>query len=272
MPAHALLRLCVVADDDAWQAVTSTCNSQFSCTRKDLDGLEPVLHEDGAWFDALAGAAAAADAVLVAWDIQHAPLLAALARRLRSAPTPLVALCASVETDCVAALSVGADLVHPMPPSAALLKAQVIAHRRGHALQPTGEYGDRMPVPARAGRYAPARAQEPGARVHRRVEAGPLVVDLTSYTASVGADPVELTPLQLQVLALLVEHAGSVLSRDEFLNRIWGFDFETGTNIVDVHMHYIRRALRDRGFDGAVKTIRGVGYRLDVEPRTGMAA
>jgi two-component system response regulator PrrA len=226
-----------------------------------------MVREEGAWFDALAGAAAGADAVLVAWDIEHAPLLAALARRLRGASTPLVALCASAETDCVAALSVGADLVHPMPPSASLLKAQVVAHRRGHALQPVGEvYGDRLPMPSRGGRH-PMRAHEPGARSHRRVEAGPLVVDLSSYTARVGADPVELTPLQLQVLALLVEHAGSVLSRDEFLNRIWGFDFETGTNIIDVHMHYIRRALRDRGFDGAVKTIRGVGYRLDVEPR-----
>jgi DNA-binding response OmpR family regulator len=98
------------------------------------------------------------------------------------------------------------------------------------------------------------------------VEAGPLMVDLASYTARVGPDPVELTPLQLQVLALLVENVGSVLSRDDFLNRIWGIDFETGTNVVDVHMHYIRRALRERGFDGAVKTVRGVGYRLDLEP------
>jgi DNA-binding response OmpR family regulator len=65
-----------------------------------------------------------------------------------------------------------------------------------------------------------------------------------------------------------VENAGAVLSRDDFLTRIWGIDFETGTNVIDVHMHYIRRALRDRGFDGAVKTIRGVGYRLDIESRS----
>src|SRR5688500_6188754 len=107
MPAHALLRLCVVADDDTWQAVIPACGSQFTLTRTDLEGAESDLREDGAWFDRLAGAAAGADAVLVAWDIQHAPLVAALARRLRHAPTPLVALCASAETDCVAALSVG---------------------------------------------------------------------------------------------------------------------------------------------------------------------
>ncbi len=266
MPAHALLRLCVVADDDPWQSVLAACGNAFACNRQELEDTGPVVREDGAWFDTLAGAAAGADAMLVEWDIQHAPLFAALARRLRGVPTPLVALCPSIETDCVAALSVGADLVHPMPPSASLLKAQVIAHRRGRVLQSAGEgNGDRLPMP-RAGRHA-MRAHEPGARIHRRVEAGHLVVDLSSYTARVGSDPVELTPLQLQVLALLVEHAGSVLSRDEFLNRIWGFDFETGTNVVDVHMHYIRRALRDRGFDGSVKTVRGVGYRLDVEPR-----
>jgi DNA-binding response OmpR family regulator len=265
MPAHALLRLCVFADDDVWQLLVSTCGGQFDCTRRDMGGGMPAVYEDGAWFEELAGAAAGADATLVAWDIMHAPVISALARRLRLTPVPLVALCASLEADCVAALSVGADLVHPLPPSPSLLKAQVIAHRRGRVVSGVGEaYGDR-PL-ARGGRPAIARAHEPGARTARRVEAGPLVVDLTSYTARIGADPVELTPLQLQVLALLVENVGSVLSRDDFLNRIWGIDFETGTNVVDVHMHYIRRALRERGFDGAVKTVRGVGYRLDLEP------
>lgn len=267
MPAHALLRLCVVADDDAWQAVSTACGTAFHCARRELHGALPVLDEEGAWFEDLAAAAGAADAVLVAWDLENASLLAELARQLRSGSTPLVALCSAIETDCVAALSVGADVVHPMPPSATLLKAQIIAHRRGHARAAGDDtYAVRGSLGARA-RYAPARAHEPGARAHRRVEAGPLVVDLSSYTARVGSDPVELTPLQLQVLALLVENAGAVLSRDDFLNRIWGFDFETGTNIVDVHMHYIRRALRERGFDGAVKTIRGVGYRLDIEAR-----
>jgi DNA-binding response OmpR family regulator len=267
MAAHALLRLCVVADDDSWHAVSSACGAIFHCARRELEDGGALLDEDGAWFENLVGSASSSDAVLVTWDLEQAQLMAALARRLRKSPTPLVALCSAMETDCVAALSVGADVVHPMPPSPTLLKAQIIAHRRGHAFT-GGEdvYSIRHSVGLRA-RYAPARAHEPGARAHRRVEAGPLAVDLSSYTATLGSDPVDLTPLQLQVLALLVENAGSVLSRDDFLTRIWGFDFETGTNIVDVHMHYIRRALRDRGFDGAVKTIRGVGYRLDIESR-----
>jgi len=267
MPAHALLRLCVVADDDAWQAVSDACGTLFYCTRRDVEEPGPVVREDGAWFEDVAAAVGGADATLVSWDIQNAPLVAALARHLRGTPAPLIALCTSVETECVAALSVGADLVHPLPPAPTLLKAQVIAHRRGRALQGVAEAGaDRLPV-ARVGR----RPADANGRNGRRVEAGPLVVDLQSYTARAGSEPLELTPLQLQILALLVENAGSVLSRDDFLNRIWGFDFETGTNVVDVHMHYIRRALRDRGCDGMVKTIRGVGYRLDTEP-SGVAA
>ena len=142
-------------------------------------------------------------------------------------------------------------------------KAQVIAHRRGRFVSGVGEpYGDRRPL-ARGGRPLVARAHEPGARATRRVEAGPLMVDLASYTARVGPDPVELTPLQLQVLALLVENVGSVLSRDDFLNRIWGIEANPTNRTIDNFIVKLRRKVERRPDKPEhILTVYGFGYKL----------
>jgi DNA-binding response OmpR family regulator len=208
--------------------------------------------------DDLMEVAYSSDAVIMAWDLLHAPLISALSHRLLGGPTPLVALCDSEEVDYVAALAVGADIVLPMPPPVRLLKAQVAAHQRRRVALLMGNSVPEATASRRALRWT-----DEG----RVLRAGPLAMDLVSLTAQVGGEPVDLTPIQFHVLALLVENAETTLTRDRFLSGIWGLDFETGTNVVDVHVHFVRRALKERGLSDVIRTVRGVGYVFELSPQ-----
>ena len=75
-----------------------------------------------------------------------------------------------------------------------------------------------------------------------------------------GDRTIDLTKTEFDLLALLMEHAGIVLSRDQIYEHIWGFDFETGSRSLDVYIGYLRR--KTEGDDEAriVHTVRGVGY------------
>lgn len=87
---------------------------------------------------------------------------------------------------------------------------------------------------------------------------GDLSLDVRSRTATVDGKTVELTSREYSLVETFLLHPGKVLSRDELLEAVWGFDFDTGSNVVEVYMRYLRRKL---GADRFV-TVRGVGYRL----------
>ena len=92
---------------------------------------------------------------------------------------------------------------------------------------------------------------------------GPLRLDLKAFRFFVHGKEVELTPKEFDLLRYLMQHAGAVRSRDQILDEVWGLDFDTGTNMVDVYMHFLRRKLEAYGLKGMVQTIRGRGYRLE---------
>lgn len=87
---------------------------------------------------------------------------------------------------------------------------------------------------------------------------GSLRLDIRTRRAHVGADAVELSAREFALAEELVRHAGQVLSREQLLSRVWGYDFDPGSNIVDVYVGYLRQKL---GSD-RIETLRGVGYRL----------
>ena len=97
---------------------------------------------------------------------------------------------------------------------------------------------------------------------------GPLRISLSSMRFFVGATEVELTPKEFALLAFLMENAGRACSRDEILDKVWGIDFDTGTNMVDVYMHFVRKKLEAHGHRGLIKTVRGHGYRFEVADTT----
>jgi DNA-binding response OmpR family regulator len=92
------------------------------------------------------------------------------------------------------------------------------------------------------------------------LRAGDVVLDLRSRTASVDGREVELTAREFTLAETLLRHPGQVLSREQLLSHVWGYDFDPGSNIVDVYIGYLRRKLGD----DVITTVRGMGYRLRV--------
>ena len=90
------------------------------------------------------------------------------------------------------------------------------------------------------------------------LEGGGVRLDVSARTVAVAGEEVELTAQEYMLLETLVRHAGDVLSREELLSNVWGYDFDPGSNVVDVYVGYLRRKL---GAD-RIETVRGVGYRL----------
>jgi len=87
---------------------------------------------------------------------------------------------------------------------------------------------------------------------------GDLVLDVGRLQADIGAGPVALTRLEFLLLRALMEHAGQSVRKDQLLASIWGYDFDPGSNVVDVCVRRLRSKL---GFD-LIKTVRGAGYQL----------
>lgn len=85
-----------------------------------------------------------------------------------------------------------------------------------------------------------------------------LVLDVRTRRASVSGRFVELSAREFALAEELVRNAGQVLSREQLLSRVWGYDFDPGSNVADVYIGYLRQKL---GAD-RIQTLRGVGYRL----------
>jgi len=142
----------------------------------------------------------------------------------------------SEEADKVIGLSVGADdyLTKPFSPRelAARVKAALRRLRTGAGL--------------------------PGAEVlafrHIRIDTGSRQVWLNDK-------PVELTTIEFDLLTTLAEHRGRVLSREQLLEKVWGFDYYGEIRVVDVHVGHIRQKLGEE----FITTVRGVGYRFEDE-------
>ena len=87
-----------------------------------------------------------------------------------------------------------------------------------------------------------------------------LELDRAGRTARRGGWAVDLTKTEFDLLELLMHNKGIVLSRDVIYERVWGFDFETGSKSLDVYIGYLRRKLEADGSERLVHTVRGVGY------------
>lgn len=90
------------------------------------------------------------------------------------------------------------------------------------------------------------------------LEHGGLALDLRTRRATRGGRTVELTAREFALVETLLRHPDQVLSREQLLSHVWGYDFDPGSNVVDVYIRYLRRKL---GPD-VVETVRGMGYRL----------
>lgn len=85
-----------------------------------------------------------------------------------------------------------------------------------------------------------------------------ITLDLRTRRVRVSNRPVELSAREFTLAEIFLRHPGQVLSRQQLLDRVWGYDYDPGSNIVDVYVGYLRKKL---GND-LIETVRGMGYRL----------
>jgi len=102
------------------------------------------------------------------------------------------------------------------------------------------------------------RLRDDGSREQSRLEVGGITLDIRSRQATVDGEQVTLTAREFTLLETLMRHPGQMLSREQLLSHVWGYDYDPGSNVVDVYIGYLRRKLGE----GAIETVRGMGYRL----------
>jgi DNA-binding response OmpR family regulator len=92
---------------------------------------------------------------------------------------------------------------------------------------------------------------------------GELEVNLISREVRNAGELVRLSTTEFELLVYLLQNSGRVLARDQILRAVWGYDYDPGTNVVDVYVGYLRRKLRRGEHRAPIVTVRSVGYRFD---------
>jgi DNA-binding response OmpR family regulator len=92
---------------------------------------------------------------------------------------------------------------------------------------------------------------------------GDIEVDLLSRDVLRAGELVRLSTTEFELLVYLLQHRGQVLSREQILRAVWDYEYDPGTNVVDVYIGYLRRKLRRGDRQAPISTVRSVGYRFD---------
>ncbi|HIU64920.1 MAG TPA: response regulator transcription factor [Candidatus Avacidaminococcus intestinavium] len=160
-----------------------------------------------------------------------------LKRDTRTADIPLIMLTAkNDEIDRVIGLELGADdyLTKPFSQRELLARVKAVLRRAGNKEESSEE-----------------------------LTLGPLKMNFSQYEAWLAGEKMELTPKEYELLRLLVENAGRVFSREQLLEKIWGYEYYGDTRTVDVHVRHLRSKLEKIVETAdAIETVRGVGYRF----------
>ncbi len=167
----------------------------------------------------------------------------AVCRTLRAeSKTPILMLTArGQEMDRVMGLELGADDYIVKPFSFRELLARLRATLRRRELDRGAE-----PLPS------------------DRMVVGAITLDRTARQVWRSGDPVALSPREFDLLAVLMEHLGQALSRQDLLDRVWGETWVGGPRTLDVHIRWLREKI-ERGAPSYIETVRGYGYRF-VDP------
>ena len=224
MPEHPKNRVLVVEDDGAVRRAVERALT--------FEGYDVVTARDGA--EALS--IVLNDRIeAIVLDVMM-PIVDGLeaCRRIRARgdTTPILILTARTEvSDRVAGLDAGADdyLVKPFALEELLARLRALLRRSGGSVAEVMKVGD-------------------------------LVMDTGSRQVKRGEATIDLTKTEFDLLELLMSNAGIVIDRDTIYDRIWGYDFETSSNSLDVYIGYLRRKTEVGGAPRLIQTVRGVGY------------
>lgn len=155
-----------------------------------------------------------------------------------TAGIPIIMLTAKAdEVDKVIGLEMGADdyLTKPFSTRELMARVKAVLRRSQKDMQPTGE-----------------------------LIVGNLKLNFSRYEAHLGKEKLELTPKEYELIKLFATNIGKVFTREQLLDKIWGYEYYGDTRTVDVHVRHLRAKLeKDKSLANAIETVRGVGYRMD---------
>jgi two-component system, OmpR family, response regulator len=155
---------------------------------------------------------------------------------------PILMLTAKAdETDKIVGLEIGADDYMTKPFSIKELLARVRAMLRR----------------SRMGETTPANETTP-------IKIGNLEIDTARHRASISGTALELSPKEFDLLAFLAKNKGLVFSREQLLEKVWGYDYAGDSRTVDVHIRWLRQKIEtDPAHPGYLLTVRGTGYKVE---------
>lgn len=165
----------------------------------------------------------------------------------KSSNVPIIMLSAKGEVfDKVLGLKIGADdyMIKPFDSNELVARVQAILRRVGQSEEKQGN----------------APVEEPG----ERVTYDGLTVNLTSYSVVYDGVPIEMPPKELELLYFLASNPNQVFTREQLLDKIWGYDYIGDTRTVDVHVKRVREKIKD-GANWNIATVWGIGYKFEVK-------
>ncbi len=167
--------------------------------------------------------------------------------RQEKVTTPIIMLTArDEETDKIIGLELGADdyITKPFSPREVIARLKAIGRR----VTPANDHAQSDDLQENEELYT---FQD-------------FSIDLTNYTVTVGDQKVSLTPKEFELLAYFVKRPDRVLSRENLLNGVWGYDYVGQTRMVDMHVSHLREKIeKDPSHPTNIQTVRGFGYKFE---------
>ncbi len=169
-------------------------------------------------------------------------------RELRKASqVPIIMLSAKGEVfDKVLGLELGADdyMIKPFDSKELVARVKAVLRRKGPAVSET--------------KKEPEQENSETFVAHED-----LAIDLANFTVLYCGQPVEMPPKELELLFYLAKHPNRVFTREQLLDRVWGYEYVGDTRTVDVHIKRLREKIKDRA-NWSIYTVWGIGYKFEL--------